>query len=413
MIGILYLSLITCPLSLISSTSSDWPQWRGPDRAANAVVLPDSLAPPVLLWEKSLEGDGISGVVATEVCVIVADRDRFDTKDIFRCFDAQTGEERWKFSYDAPGRIDPDYGSSPRATPLIHGNRLYTLGGFGHLHCVDLAVGKVLWDNNLPVRFSAKMPKWGYCGSPLLVTGTKNKLIVQPGGAAAQLVAFDPENGEILWQSSGTSKEASYASPICATFSDKPQIIAYDQDALGGYDCETGERIWEHKPKRRGDFNVPTPLVVGERLLLSSENNGTRLFEFDTAGRIKDEPVAQNNDLAPDSSTAVLWEGKIYGVHHSLYCLNAESLQTEGTLEDTAFADYASLIAGKTPDGKKRLLVAGINGDVVLIDIDAATLKLAGRIPADGDNATILAHPAVVGNRLYVRSVSKLRCFEF
>ncbi|MCL2306351.1 MAG: PQQ-like beta-propeller repeat protein, partial [Planctomycetaceae bacterium] len=244
------------------------------------------------------------------------------------------------------------------------------------------------------------------------VPGSKNKLIVQPGGVTAQLVALDSENGGIVWQSSGEGKEAAYTSPICATFFGKTQIITYDQDTLGGYDCETGRRLWELKPPKRGDFNVPTPVVIGERLLLSTENNGTRLYEFDTTGRIQPEPVAKNNDLSPDSATAVFLKDTLYGICGSLFCLNRNTLDTEAVLDDDAFTDHATLIAGKTLSGKKRLLVAGMNGDVVLIDVDEKTPKLAGRIPAKRVDATLLAHPAVVGDRLYVRSVTEIRCYQ-
>ena len=41
-----------------------------------------------------------------------------------------------------------------------------------------------------------------------------------------------------------------------------------------------GKRLWRLTPTRRSDFNVPTPIIVGEHLLVPWENNGTLLFRF-------------------------------------------------------------------------------------------------------------------------------------
>lgn len=398
---------------------SQWNQWRGPNRAANTAMLPESLDKvPILLWERKLQGDGLSGIVATENLVVVADRDTTDTKDFFRCYAAETGDTLWTFEYFAPGQIDRDYGSAPRATPLIHGNKIYILGGFGHLHCLELVSGKLLWKKELTLQFSAKMPKWGYCGSPLFVaknpdiTASRDKIIVQPGGQKTQLVAFDPETGEPIWASSDAKRETAYSSPILAEFSGKRQIISYDIESLGGWDPETGQRLWEMVPPRKGDFNVPTPVIVGDKLLLSSENNGTRLYRFDSQGKIVQEPDASNRNLSPDTSTPVFLEGKVYGINGELLMLDAENnLKTVARVDDEAFYEYCTLIAGKTRAGKKRLLVTSSTGEIVLLDIDDVTPKILGRIGAREGNGTTVAHTALQGRRLYVRTVSELLCY--
>ena len=108
-----------------------WPGWRGPNRDGVVARLPARLPqPPQVLWSAPLTGRGLAGVAATERCVIVADRDATDTRDIFRCLDARTGQATWTLEYATPGRIK-DYGNSPRATPLIDQGRVYTLGGHG------------------------------------------------------------------------------------------------------------------------------------------------------------------------------------------------------------------------------------------------------------------------------------------
>ena len=85
-----------------------------------------------------MTGAGLSGVAATQQYVVVADRDPLDHFDVFRCLDAQSGQQLWQIQYAAPGNLD--YGNSPRATPVIRDGLVYLLGAFGDLHCVTLAV---------------------------------------------------------------------------------------------------------------------------------------------------------------------------------------------------------------------------------------------------------------------------------
>ena len=54
-----------------------------------------------MLWTVDVGlGFGAAAVVDDEVYLL----DRGDDQDIFRVLDLKTGEEKWKFAYDAPGR---------------------------------------------------------------------------------------------------------------------------------------------------------------------------------------------------------------------------------------------------------------------------------------------------------------------
>lgn len=332
--------------------------------------------------------------------MIVADRDASDESDVFRCLDAGTGKELWTLEYATLGRIK-DYGNSPRATPLIHKQVAYTLGGLGDLHCVKLADGKIVWSRHLARDFGAAVPTWGYCSSPLAVDG---KLIVNPGARGASVVALDCASGKEVWRCPGLPP--AYASFIVGKFGGMRQIVGYDEKSLGGWDPETGKRIWTLVPPVHGDFNVPTPIDAGGRLILASENNGTRLYDFDAAGSIKVEPAAINEDLAPDSSTPVLVSGKIFGCWNSLYCLKADStLKALWAGEDDAFGNYASIIA--SPDG---VLVVTNRGELVVVDAAAEEFKIVSRLRIFSKDAEVFSHPALIGSRLFLRDMSKVVC---
>ena len=229
----------------------EWTAWRGPNADGRVKWLPDKLpAKPTIVWEKRLTAKSLGGVAATRDYVLYSDRQLNDTVDVFFCVDAKTGKDVWSHTYPAIGTLD--YGNSPRATPLIHGDRVFLASAFGNLFCLELKTGKIVWEKDLIDEFKSKDErKWGLCSNPLVVD---DKLIINPGGADASLVALEPKTGKVIWKTPG--RPASYGNFIAGAFGGKRQIVGHDLDSLGGWDIATGNRLWEVKPKRNGDFNV-------------------------------------------------------------------------------------------------------------------------------------------------------------
>lgn len=304
----------------------------------------------------------------------------------------------WSLTYPAAGELD--YGNSPRATPLIVGDRVYLQGALGDLHCVDTITGEIIWKKNLRTEYliQAEMV-WGYCASPLIAAGV---LVVNPGAETASLVGLDPKTGKEKWRTPGEAY--GYGSLISAKIKGVEQIIGHDRKSLGGWNAATGERIWKLVPPNEGDFNVPTPLMVNDHLFIATENNFARLYAFDEIGKIIPKPVAVNENLAPDMSSAVFAAGKIWSVWGDLYRLNPVTLKEDWTADDESFADYAAIIGGKD-----RLLVIGAGGRLVLGDARAERWKkLGAQSPLGEGEHEYYSHPALVGSELYIRSESML-----
>ena len=318
----------------------------------------------------------------------------------FFFLDAGTGRERTRFQYPARIRDALDYGNSPRATPLIASGRAYLLGAFGHLHCVDVATGQLVWATHLAEEFGARRPQWGYAGSPLLVG---ERLIVQPGGPNASLVALDAATGDMLWESPG--RPASYAGFITAKIRGQTQLIGLDSETLGGWDPATGGRLWELSPATKGDFNVPSPFMVGQRLFIASENNGARMHDFDAQGRLIAQPVAHHEALDPDAHTPVPVGEHIVGLGTSLLCLRKNDLRPAWSA-DTKLGTYAAMIS----DGKTLVLTLSDDCTLHLHDVsrptELATLRLTK------ESLHLLAHPTLVGNRLCIRLGQSAVCLQ-
>ncbi len=338
---------ITIALLLpLAASAADWPQWRGVQRDGISAEVPQALGEKQLCWRKPLAGDTHAGVVVSGKYLIVPDHGQ--DQDIIRCFTADTGEVVWTQTY--PCKAEMDYGACPRATPLIAGDRVYTLSALGGLHCYALATGKEVWKLDLPATFKAELPQWGYSSSPLLADG---KLIVNPGGAQAALVALDPATAQTFWQTPG--KPAAYNSFITGAFGGKSQLVGFDKEALGGWDIATGKRLWTLKPENDGDFFVGTPVNVDGKLLVASDTNATRLYAFTAQGA--DHPQTGRRPATtwhPIPPPRWSMHGLVFGPSGGLVCLDAAAgLKTLWRLDsEDALNGYDSLIAGDEPPAR-------------------------------------------------------------
>jgi len=390
-----------------ADAASAWPGWRGPSRDGRVKWLPKLLPPePEIVWRVALHRGGLGGIAATGEFVLIGDRDISNTLDEFRCYAADDGQLAWTVRYPALGKLD--YDNTPRATPLLHEGHAYLLGAFGMLSCVELETGLLIWQTNLIEDFDGEQELvWGVASSPLIVDG---KLIVNPGGPEASVVALDPLTGDVLWESPG--ERHAYASFVVATLGGVRQLVGYDHTTLGGWDVATGRRLWTLKPPHDGDFNVPTPVEIDGRLLVTTENNGTRLFDFDNAGRIVAEPMAMNDRLAPDISTPLVVGDRVFCVCLDMFCLDvANGLKPIWIGEDKAFCEFSPLIASED-----RVLALGRGGELILVDAKADEFCIVSRAHLFADRqareAEILSHPAIVGTRLYLRGEKELVCVE-
>lgn len=155
----------------------------------------------------------------------------------------------------------------------------------------------------------------------------------------------------------------------------------------------TGRRLWRLTPPHKNDFNVPTPLAIDGRLLVSTENNGTRLYDFDSGGTIRPEPLAEHAELAPDTHTPVAVGERLFGVWQKLYCLDlAHDLTTIWTSDDVQFLNYATLIGARN-----RVLVTTQEGELILLDATAPQFQPLARLRLFDDESGVYAYPAARG----------------
>jgi len=363
--------------------------------------LPDTLSPdPNVVWEKRLPHPSLGGIAATSRYVIFGGRDYDDFQDVFRCLDADTGETIWEIERLAIGALD--YGNSTRSTPLIVGEHVFCQGALGTLLCLHVEDGEVLWERNLADDFkpSENLP-WGYCASPLIAAGN---LVVNPGAADGSLVALDPATGDVVWKTPGPL--CAYGSFITHSIAGTSQIVGQDAESIGGWDATTGRRLWKVLPNSPGDFNVPTPIAIQNRLLIATEGNGVRLYQFDDAGQLAPEWLFRNTRVRSDMSSPIVIGELAYCAKDFLTCLDLQDeLKEKWRLRDRSISDYGAIVASD-----ERMMVIA-DGELLLLGTDG-NKKILSRQKIFSESIPIYSHPAFVGRRMYVRGETKLLCIE-
>src|SRR5262245_50877339 len=173
--------------ALGQSSSQDYPQWRGRNRdgAASGFVAPKSWPEKLTRRWKVEVGEGYATPIAVGSRVYVFARR--NGSEVLMAIHAATGKIVWQTSYSAPpltpGSVAAKHGDGPKATPLFHNGKLYTLGLSGIVSAFDAASGKLVWQKPAP----PEAPYYGMAVSPL---GDKDLIIVQPG-SNGPLTAFE------------------------------------------------------------------------------------------------------------------------------------------------------------------------------------------------------------------------------
>jgi outer membrane protein assembly factor BamB len=111
--------------------------------------------------------------------------------------------------------------------------------------------------------------------------------------------------------------------------------------------------------------------------------------------------------LAPDTHTPVATAGRVFGVWRRLFCLDAGTLAELWASDDPAFGRYCAAVASAD-----RVFVLTVAGKLILLDATAGEFGPLARLKLFAGEGGVYAHPAVVGNRVFVRGGTAVACLE-
>jgi outer membrane protein assembly factor BamB len=384
--------------------ATDWPQLLGPSRDGvyEGGDIADSwpAAGPPLVWSKKIGAGFSNPVVANQRLILFH---RLGNEEVVEALDALSGEGVWSYKYPTGYRDDFGFDPGPRASPVVVGGQVYTFGAEGTLHCLEFATGKKIWSVDTRTQFGVRKGFFGAASTPL-VEGSRVFLNVG-GSDGAGLVAFDKDTGRVLWKA--TNDEASYSSPVSATFGGKKQIVFFTRRGLTAVEPESGKVAFEQQWRSRSQasVNAALPLVIGDQIFLSaSYATGAALFRV-SEGELK-RLWSSDDALSNHYATSVHFEGHLYGFHgrqeygQTFRCIDLKS----GAVlwEEQGFA------AGTVTRAGNRLLILRENGELVLAEASPARFRALGR--AKIMPGVVRAYPAVADGLLYARNESTLFC---
>ncbi len=265
----------------VPAAESDWPGYQGPrgnSTTPEAGFLTDWPAdgPPVA-WRNQI-GLGLTSFAVVGDRVITAGNDGKDTDTVF-CFRLQNGEILWRHTLAVPTKCHemPIVPYGPAATPAISGDNVYYLSREGHLHCLSLDSGSLLWEKHLIHDLGGKRPVYGYASSPAVIAG---RLYLDVGGAGASTACLDAATGETVWQTG--DGEAGYSTPFIVQHAGKDALVLFKGEALELRQPASGELIAAHATTTRDFCNCATPIVSGNRIFISHTGNmGARVLDWE------------------------------------------------------------------------------------------------------------------------------------
>jgi outer membrane protein assembly factor BamB len=277
-----HLLVVMCILT--PAFAEDWPEWRGKGRGGiwNESGILDKFPEKGLtaVWRAPLHG-GFAGPAVAAGRVFVTDFKKITgMKGTERalCLDERTGKILWTREWDADYQ-GISYGTGPRATPTVDGDRVYIVGAGGRLLCLNTRTGAVIWQADYVKDYGMQMPTWGISSAPLI---DGDRLVAIVGGQPdAKVMAFDKMSGKVIWRALPSDSEQGYSQPVIYEPGGIRQLIIWHPTAVVSLDPATGKVNWQHPFRINLATNLMTPVLSGSRLFVSSFYNGSMLLELE------------------------------------------------------------------------------------------------------------------------------------
>lgn len=231
--------VITC--NGFSEDQHGWPQFRG--RNASGVSLQSK--PPIkidpskkFLWKIEVPWSPSSMSFFRDsffLCTFV--EGSLET----RCYSCSNGKLKWvrRVRPEELERYHRTDGSPAASTPATDGKRVVSYFGSFGVACYDMD-GDELWTHELPVARSG-----GYgTGTSPIICGDR-VVVSRDQNVGSSLLCLDLKSGRTLWQASRVELGFSFGTPVIWSNQGAEEVIICSTGFLRGYDLETGKERWQ------------------------------------------------------------------------------------------------------------------------------------------------------------------------
>ena len=387
------------------ASAQEWTQWRGPGRDGSVSTKNTPAAWPATLqrtWRVEV-GEGYSSPVVSGGRAFI--HGRRDPEEIVASINLADGKVVWEQKYQAEFKKNQyavSMAKGPNATPLIVGNRLFTLGVTGILNAWDTATGKQLWTKDFSQSIDTSKLFCGTAASPLLVN---DRLVVQIGSDihGGQILALDPATGKTDWEWKGLGP--GYASPVAIEIGGTQQIATMTEGSIVGLDGKTGKELWSTPFPDEWHENIVTPLWTGTNLIVSGPRQGTHAYTIvKNADKWQATEIWKNPDIAMYLSSPVFGDGLIYGLSEKrkgqFFAIDAKTGAVRWTTEGRE-GEHASLLL--TP---QHVVFLTNGADLIVAKRGTSSFTVERRYEVA--EAATFATPVLLGSNILVRDATGL-----
>ncbi|MEX2285436.1 MAG: PQQ-binding-like beta-propeller repeat protein [Planctomycetaceae bacterium] len=413
-----FTSVFIVPLILAGSLQADdWPQWRGPNRDGqwNETGILEAFPPGGLTvrWRAPVRV-GVSTPIVVRGRVYITDTELVRPKahERLHAFDEATGQSLWTYAND----VDyPDWAYDeasplgPRATPIYQDGKIFTMGPFGNVCCVDALKGETVWKKDLRAEYPGQNLE---CTASPLIDG--DLLIVCVGAKpGACVIAFDKKTGNKVW--SALDEQATFSSPIVIGAGGTRQLIVWTYQSVTALDPATGKTHWRQPTSSSEEFAVSTPVIKDNLLLV-----GGLMLKLDSdkpaATVLWPQSRAASKRNLSNTSTALFRGDFLYSAKSSghLVCIEASTgKQVWETDKATELGSGASIHL--TPNGQSFLLYND-RGELIRAQLTPAGYKETSRAPLleptypFGGRKFAWSPPSYANRHIFVRNDKELIC---
>ncbi len=398
-----------------AGANGDWSRFRGPDGmgTSSAKGLPVAWsASENLAWKTPLPGAGASSpiVVGDRIYLtcysgyLVPGESKGSLEDLQRhlvCLRGDDGTIVWKKSVKAklPEKSSiRDHGYAAN-TPAADTERIYAFVGKSGVFAYDHE-GKQLWQADVGSNTSG----WGTAASPVLY---EDLVFINASVESGTLVALDRRTGKEKWRARGI-KESWNTPRIVKTKSGGEELVVAVHGKVLGFDPNSGEQLWSCDTDITW-YMVPSPVAADGVVYFLGGRSGNAALAVRAGGRgdVTDTHRLWTSKKGSNVTSPVYHDGHLYWMHEKIgiaYCARADT----GQLVYEERMNRAGQVYASTLLADGRIYHVNRSGRTFVLDAKPKFKLLSTNELRDG--SLFNASPAVIGNRILLRSDKYLYC---
>lgn len=389
--------------TFILNVHSQLYEWRGPERSG--IYSEEGLlkewpgSGPELSLELDGLGDGYSSPTVTDNTIYITGRK--EQSDVLSAFTLD-GKKKWETVYgDAWIRNH----TGNRCTPTYSNGNIFLISGGGDIVCVD-SNGEIKWSKNHYALYDSNPIMFGISESPLVVG---NIVIASPGGNKASLVAFNIENGDVVWETEPLNESPQYVNPKLIEYGGRKIITSITRNHIIGVDAKNGGLLWKvnyaevNAATGRVSVNHANTPIYKDGLILVANGYDWVALQLKLSKDGSDvEIVWENREFDPHHGGMVLMGDFVYSSDHKSnsmgdwVCVNWKTGKTEWA---TNWYNKGSIISA---DGMLYLFEEK-SGHVALAKPNPEKLDIVSEFQVTKGTGPYWAHPVISNAKLYIR----------